>query len=184
MQNSHYFESLNSTAHSDLGSLATAVQYVVPISVQAWQFSTASLAANLPTPEFVGEVKQWAKGGNAFLYYFRLTQNTNLKRVEAPFAAAKARERKERAYARLNEQKDNLYVGSSQDIGKRILEHLGFGQSKTYSLQLAHWSQELALQIELVCARYENSTSEEVMQALEDALWNQLTPMFGRRGRR
>jgi len=42
----------------------------------------------------------------------------------------------------------------------------------------------LNLELGFTCAKYPVDVSEEVLQALEDTLWDQLKPMFGRKGRR
>lgn len=100
------------------------------------------------------------------------------------FLTAKNRD-KDRAYARAGMPSKCLYVGSSRSVATRLKEHLGFGSSpKTYALQFAHWAQGLDLSLKFCCARYLDSVPAGVMQALEDALWLELAPMFGRRGSR
>jgi hypothetical protein len=66
----------------------------------------------------------------------------------------------------------------------RLKEHLGYGAKATFSLQLAHWTTGLDLELKFICARYRNSAQPDVFQALEDTLWDLLQPMFGRKGRR
>jgi hypothetical protein len=62
--------------------------------------------------------------------------------------------------------------------------HLGFSASATYALQLVHWARPLLLELDFVCARYAENTPFEVVQALEDTLWETRKPMFGRQGRK
>ena len=76
-----------------------------------------------------------------------------------------------------------LYVGSSRKMAVRLREHLGFCSRKTYALKLSDWYPAEELPIELVCATYGDETST-VVASLEDALWEQLQPMFGRKGAR
>ncbi len=119
-----------------------------------------------------------------FLYYFEVVypDEVDLNTVEQEYKAASGGGA--RAYARFNVQSPYLYVGGSQHIAQRTKEHLGFGSAKTYALHLAHWSPGLRLALRLTCARYSNDVNSDLTQALEDALWDSLKPMFGRRGRR
>ena len=64
----------------------------------------------------------------------------------------------------------------------RFKGHLGYGAKGTFALQLAHWAQELNLELDFVCAEYPQEIPSEVLQALEDTLWNTLK--LGRRGQR
>lgn len=77
-----------------------------------------------------------------------------------------------------------LYVGSSRNITKRIKEHLGFGSETTYALKLSAWLPLDDFPLELTCAVYPEGLSATVISALEDALWERLKPMFGRKGSR
>ena len=73
---------------------------------------------------------------------------------------------------------------SSYNLLKRLKEHLGYGAKDTYALQLAHWAREMNLDIEVVCAEYPEGIGQEILQTLEDTLWETLKPMFGRKGQR
>jgi len=133
----------------------------------------------------IQEVSDWAGTSKASLYYFDCrSTGIDLAVVERAFAKAKARKTRKRAYPRLNAQATCLYVGSSQSVARRFQEHLGFGASGTYALQLVHWARPLSLELDFVCARYADDTPIEVIQALEDTLWETRKPMFGRQGRR
>jgi GIY-YIG catalytic domain len=133
----------------------------------------------------IQEVSDWAGKSKACLYYFECRSTSiDLARVERTFASAKARKAHHRAYPRFNAQGTCFYVGSSQSVARRFKEHLGFGASKTYALQLVHWARPLSLELDFVCAKYAENTRFEVIQALEDTLWETRKPMFGRQGRR
>jgi len=74
-----------------------------------------------------------------------------------------------------------LYVGSSHNIYKRLLEHLGFGAQKTFALHLEKWWDNLPIQIEI----YEVCNNEnDALQIIEDILWEQNKPLFGRQGKK
>jgi hypothetical protein len=42
----------------------------------------------------------------------------------------------------------------------------------------------LDLELKFICAKYGGLATPDVYQALEDTLWDQLQPIFGRKGRR
>ena len=77
-----------------------------------------------------------------------------------------------------------MYVGSSEKVYQRLKEHLGFGAQGTYSLQLTCWANSFDLEIEFECAKYSATIGRKVLQVLEDTLWAELLPMFGRQGAR
>ena len=83
-----------------------------------------------------------------------------------------------------NVDKDSicLYVGSSHNIYKRLLEHLGFGAQKTFALHLKEWwDKREPIQIEI----YEVfNNKNDNLQTIEDILWSQNKPLFGRQGKR
>jgi hypothetical protein len=119
------------------------------------------------------------------LYYIECRPtNIDLVKVERTFAKAKAHSSNDRHYPRLNQPGTCFYVGSSQSVTTRFKEHLGFGAKSTYALQLIHWARPLSLELTFVCAKYAEDTPIEVVQALEDTLWETRRPMFGRQGRR
>lgn len=75
-----------------------------------------------------------------------------------------------------------LYVGSSKSVVTRLNQHLGFGNAKTYALHLNKWTDNLKITIELY--QYPSDTPDQVIQAIEDHLWDKLSPLFGRKGSR
>lgn len=80
-----------------------------------------------------------------------------------------------------------LYVGSSvsrnSKVAARLCQHLGFtGGNGTYALYLNRLPLREPLTLDLSVAWYRGSTSEFV-QRLEEAMWDDQAPLFGRRGR-
>jgi hypothetical protein len=179
------FLELPSQTQSALASLSSAVADVVPIDVRTWQIDVSTLPLEKDRLQLIQEVSKWAGQSKACLYYFECrSPSIDLAEVERVFADAKAHETNDRAYPRLNISGKCFYVGSSQSVAKRLTEHLGYGAKKTYALQLIHWSRPLSLHLELVCAKYPESTPSDVVQTLEDTLWKTKAPMFGRQGRK
>lgn len=184
MSTSHpIFSVLPTQTQEKLRQLATDVAGVHPTEVKAWKIEVSNLLAEPDGLAVVEQVANWAGRSKACIYYFEnLAKNVNLEVVEGAFANAKAHEENDRAYPRLNTKGHNFYVGSSQSIAKRFKEHLGYGSSRTYALQLIHWARHLGLELEFVCAKYPDETPASVIQVLEDTLWRELKPMFGRMG--
>jgi hypothetical protein len=80
-----------------------------------------------------------------------------------------------------------LYVGSSvsreSKVAARLCQHLGFtGGNGTYALYLNRLPLTEPLTLDLSVAWYPGNTSEFV-QRLEEAMWDEQAPLFGRRGR-
>jgi len=179
------FSSLPAKAQAHLASVSKAVSGVVPKETKTWKVQTKSLVEGDQEPSVINEVKAWSEKGCVYLYTFSMASEKNdpSNLIEA-YANAKASEKGNRAYARLNQASRCMYVGSSEKIHQRLKEHLGFGAKGTYSLQLARWASPFDLELEFECAKYPAGIDSEVLQALEDTLWAELLPMFGRQGAR
>lgn len=190
------FDALPKRAQAELLERAAAVRHVQPEAVWEGRFRVSDLpaAARLSDLTLVREVAGWAGKGVRCLYYFvSHSPSLDASSVIQCFEVAKSRDGA-RAYPRQNKTADDpsqggkslcIYVGSSESMADRLGQHLGYGPARTYALQLIHWASELpSMQIDFVCARYAAGTSLDVIQALEDALWKQLQPMFGRLGAR
>lgn len=102
-------------------------------------------------------------------------------------ALSKARDDKVdgRSYSRvlpLGEAPSNvLYVGSSRTLRKRLMEHLGFGPKKTFSLHLRQWGHGLG-PVRIDVRAYPADLPNGLLCALEDYMADQLRPLFGKRG--
>lgn len=176
------FNSLPTKAQANLIRLSALVAGVVPIETNTWKFATNTLRPSTETPTIVLEVAQWAGKGNVYLYTICLvTEQGDLSKIRNAFSSAKATQN-DRAYPRPNGQSCCLYVGSSKKVHQRLKEHLGYGAKGTYALHLAHWASRFPVELEFMCAKYQAGLGPEVYQALEDTLWNEMSPMFGRKG--
>ena len=179
------FSALPAKTQIALAGLSDAVEGVQPTTVRSWPIDVAAMPGAAAASNLVRDVSEWAGASGPCLYYFECrSAGIDLAKVMSAFASAKARKADGRAYPRLNAQGTCLYVGSSQSLAKRLKDHLGFGAPGTYALQLVHWATPLSLQLDFVCAKYAEGTPPEVVQALEDTLWEVRRPMFGRRGAR
>jgi hypothetical protein len=110
------------------------------------------------------------------LYVIRCNEDS----AELKNAFTRFKEISERACSKVNANVSNvLYVGSSStSLRKRLLEHFGFGHEKTYALQMNHWLQgKVGVEI------YEfKGLERQILQLIEDALSDSLSPMFGKQG--
>ncbi len=179
------FSKLPAQTQEKLNRLASDVAGVYPIEVKAWKIEISKLPGEPDGLALIEQIANWAGRSKVCIYYFEnRSKNVSLEIIERAFASAKAHEENDRAYPRLNTQGHIFYVGSSQSVAKRFKEHLGYGSTSTYALQLVHWAKHLGLELDFVCAKYAEETPANVMQALEDTLWLELKPMFGRMGRK
>lgn len=96
---------------------------------------------------------------------------------------------------RINHSKDNtinnisnfLYVGSStSDFISRMKDHLGVKKGKrTYALHLSKWDKNMEYTIRIVVYQVidknENPVSNNVVELIEQQIWDKLKPLFGKR---
>jgi hypothetical protein len=180
------FTNLADQTREALLTLGEAVRAVPAPTVKRFPFKTQMLDPDKEPKDLTESVDDWILKGHRFIYFLQTdAESAVLEAVHARYSNAKSQELVGRAYARLNEPpKKYLYVGSSSSLGRRFREHLGYGARGTYALHLAHWSEGVNLNLELVVARYVPRVSGNIIGALEDQLWDALKPMFGRQGRR
>lgn len=178
------FTKLAANTHAALSSLAAAAKTVHPTDTKTFTFRTGSLLPGQRPPE-VKDVCDWAGRKGAFVYLFRTEADAaSLEALHKAFASAKQSRLENRAFARLFDPCKVLYVGSSQDLNSRFKQHLGYRDKGTSSMQLACWASCVDVEVEFIAARYPSTVSPAVLGALEDQLWSELKPMFGRQGRR
>lgn len=182
MTNPDTFDDLPIKARASLQKLSDLVVGIRPIDTKSWRFFTNGLSEQTA---IINEVSQWASKGYIYLYIIELVaQPYNISDLKEAFSEAKNTKRNDRAYARLNSDNISvcLYVGSSRGLPGRLKQHLGYGHKDTFALQLAHWASTFDLELEIQCAKYQLGQSAAVYQILEDILWEQMSPMFGRKG--
>lgn len=180
------FDELGLRAAETLATLAAATRGCAPRWQGLFQVTQPMLdpmqaeARN----QLLVDIAAACPAGARSIYFFRVGEAAELTAIKEAFTAGRAGSN--RKFARLNGGESRyLYVGSSKTLSTRTREHLGFGRSaETYAMQLAHWTPGLVDAIEVVCARYDQGTPDACIQALEDTLWSELKPMFGRRGTR
>lgn len=177
------FSILPDLAFTHLADIGKRCLGTMPADQRSWSFNTATLGLGEVLP-LVAEVKKWS-GAGSYIYYFECAETSDLTLASGAFSFAKLRDTGLRSYAKSNGPSSGLYVGGSRSIFSRLNQHLGYSAARgTYSLQLLHWGPPLSLDLTFSCARYDPSPTQDVLQALEDTLWDCKSPMLGRRGAR
>lgn len=178
------FSNLASNTRQGLHDLAALVTDVHPDDVKSFRFRTGALVPGAKLPDFVDALEKWPAEGQ-HIYVFRTEASPKVaSSMHGAFEAAKKAKKGGRAYARLSKPSPVLYVGGSLSLRTRIVQHLGYGTQKVYAMQLAYWASPADVEVELLVAKYKRDIHVDVIGALEDSLWTQLQPMFGRKGRK
>jgi len=176
------FTDLQIQAQQRLDAISMRLTGLAPVKTGMLSFSVLQL---INSPDILLQsASKFSDRKLPYIYILSTTESINLDRIRAAFSTAKAQEKNDRAYARLNIGiSPCFYVGSSYDILKRFKEHIGYGAKSTYALHLSHWAQDFPLlELSLHYAQYREGTPQDLLQSLEDALWEQRNPMFGRKG--
>ena len=122
------------------------------------------------------------------IYSFHLTHLESRDEFLRCFEQAKTGRLENLAYPRFNKNSselssDCLYVGTSRKTPKRLTEHLGFGDHRTYSLHLGRWAADMKGGVQIRIHPFELESGKlHLLTYLEDALADDLKPMLGRRG--
>lgn len=179
------FSRLPSGAREMLECARAALKTCELESSQQFAIERDHCVASAHSERLLAEIGKFSPKGITAIYYFQALKDVNLEACREAFKAKKGELKQKRAMARCGKNiSQTLYVGSSQNLRKRIAEHLGVGSKSTYALHLSCWAGKHELPLTLHCATYTPVTHPAAAQALEDALWDELTPMFGRRGAR
>ncbi len=168
-----------------LCKIACKLEEISPIDKKEIKLSPNDIIPSKVPNGLIAELTEWEKSQDSiYVYYFYLNGNTDLEVVYKKISSAKGNKKDERAYPRINKVSRFLYVGSSKSITQRFKEHLGYGYKGTYAMHLAHWYKNLDSEIIFYCMAFPSSTEGDVVQALEDGLWESLKPLLGRKGHR
>jgi len=81
-----------------------------------------------------------------------------------------------------NSVSTTIYVGSSISIVSRIKQHFYDAAKGTYALKMSRWNLTGSNQVKLELTSDISSKKHFGFQDLEDALWQQSQPMFGKKG--
>ncbi len=125
----------------------------------------------------VPNIETW---DNLIIYYFEINEKLTKHELDRFWKDLESEWRK---YAKQNragmENENILYVGSSHGFWRRFKEHCGLWYKWTYSLQMNTWidtSRVITVNYIIVDNVFEN-----ILQLLEDALYDELKPLFGKK---
>lgn len=168
---------------NDIAELAESVKGASPEEIKEKTIAFSDIAEG-NVEKYLNSLSEWEGKYSRcpYIYIIKAIDDTDLDRCRAKFANAKKEKVGARAYARLNGKSATLYVGSSHSISKRIGEHFGLGYRGTYALQMKIWVAGLDGSMKISIARLDAAIDRNVLQAVEDGLWQIDQPMFGRRG--
>ena len=83
-----------------------------------------------------------------------------------------------------NPRQTVLYVGGSGNIRRRLKEHLDAAHARTYAMNLRKWCPAFEGAITVKVQAFSPDVSRECRQDIEDSLWANLKPIFGKSGAR
>ncbi len=174
MLNRH--DGLEVRASIKLRKLAGKVAHLEPIRIYSEDFAR---------PEKEEDFTSIFSGSSLALYSISFP-NAECDAIYNAFAEARNEARDGRSYSRLlpkpqARESRCAYVGSSENLVKRMKEHFGFGHKATYALHMNRWANDLG-PVRIEVREYQQKTEKTLILILEDAWSDELIPLFGRRG--
>jgi len=149
--------------------------------------STKFYANNIVVDEIVKDLPTGSDSDD-FIYFFKVVgQNKTNNEFFEQLSTAKKKQgtdEDKKDLPKLNKEHIDtqyLYVGRSQKLRSRIRQHLGEGYCGTYAMHMDRWSKNISEQVEIQYFKLENKDNL-LVQSVEDSLWDQLKPCFGRKG--
>jgi len=163
-----------------LQAIAKALENLNLPNIKKFSFRKTDISDNKKISDLIKK-KNFSNKGK-WIYVF--CANINLSKLLSEFKNKK--EKGNKAFSRANTNVDNpncVYVGSSNDkLAKRMAEHFGKVNDSTYAIRFNEW---LPNNEEITCFYFEVETdSQDVLQHLENGVWENLKPILGKKGGR
>lgn len=181
------FEALKETAVDQLKRRIKSLRALSAPKFKIFHIRHTHFSSEDVRDRFLEEVGQWI-GADTNIIYLIDAQKIDAKTMESIrrlFGKDQKAKLPERKYSQWNNRDGRcLYVGSSQKMRRRLKEHLGFGTEHTYALNLVHWASELDLALSVRILKFPKEIDYQLIQHLEDVVWEMEKPLFGRQGRR
>lgn len=178
-------------AAADLRRLADEIEKTRDLGHFETKFRLETLHDENELSRLVKGISVWEKEitGSRYLYSFVATDTELAKLCQKAMVNARARKIDNRRFSRVNgdgQVTRCLYVGSSKSLATRIRQHFGLAYRGTYAMQMMHWQAATPLlgTVRFQATRFPSTTNASVLQALEDKLWMNERPLFGRMGAR
>lgn len=154
--------------------------------LESFDSNPRNFKLEITTPNWQ-EFDQFVKGNELFIYIIRI-QFEDKEAIINSFSTFKSQGRDEYRLSSLNKTNTFskvLYVGTSalgvRSLKSRLRQHLGDSGKKVYSLQLAQWLLPICKEIEVEIIPVDEIHAG-ALYALENALWDFYTPLFGKKG--
>lgn len=86
--------------------------------------------------------------------------------------------------ARINDAHESrcIYVGSSKDIEARIRCHFSFSEGSTFGMRIGLWCGDTTGNLTVDMQQLPSGTDQESIQVIEDQVWLESCPVFGKKG--
>ncbi|MCB1470666.1 MAG: hypothetical protein KDK08_26730 [Rhizobiaceae bacterium] len=133
-----------------------------------------------------GEVWPYARAQPA-LYTISASNVATAYEIDRAFPRGQTREQRGYSVPRADRRaagSTTLYVGSSEKIRQRLKEHLWQARPKTYALNLQRWCPHGDGSVRVRVQPILNNRERQIRQDLEDFVWRELTPVYGKQGGR
>lgn len=184
-------EQATENARASLENVAKKIAHIDFPDPISFEFQLAKLSDS-----YIEEVVKTVPAGYTkkyeetdFLYIFKLIDADEAKKKSIVDNFKKSRDIQntkgfegKKDCCRYNEQlSDYLYIGRSQKLRSRLKQHLGAANKGIFAMHMLRWSAGLECTIEVSFYEFK-SQDNLIVQALENALWQSFSPMFGRKG--
>lgn len=169
-----------------LRELAQRVELSQPPERIEYTFELGQLSAT-EQPQLINDIRTWegAVGSNRYIYRFTVEDESTAARLHECLKDTKSSVDNTRKYSRVNTPSANslcMYVGSSRSITQRMRDHLGYSSAGIYSLHLRTWQDLPDVNMKIEILKYPADIGQDVLQAIEDGIWQSSKPMFGKQG--
>jgi hypothetical protein len=181
---SETFENISKNLHN----LAEQISKTEPIDSCSLRITFNDMRGNETGKKRLDKIcpdfRQWQNKSNSYFIYI-ITPDDKIEISQYHEQFKKAKQDSNRAFSRINKEGNapiTFYVGSSKSLLSRIEQHLGFGTERVYALHMNRWIENLKGAITIECLEFARDVGMDVVQAIEDGLWAEKKPIFGRRG--
>lgn len=137
------------------------------------------------------KLREWGlpKKDEKVIYRLSVSDNQILRRFYEERNRITSELKEKLSLARFNKfelHSDTLYVGVSQDLSVRLEWHFGIKRPENFALHLSRWMPAEMGRIPITLEYWRLAdlglTDDLSAQALEDAMWTECAPLFGRQG--
>lgn len=137
------------------------------------------------------QLREWnlPKKNEQVIYRLSVSDNHTLRRFDQQRDRIIPEQKNKMSLARFNKfqlHSNTLYVGASQDLSVRLEWHFGIKRPENFALHLSRWLPAEMRQIPITLEYWPLSAlslaHDLAAQALEDAMWSECAPLFGRQG--